>query len=206
MTYSEAFFTAILDGSLRSARIVLPQIIAETGAASVIDVGCGTGAWLSVAKEEGCDIRGVDGYAPGDALLIDPSEFDRQDLTDGVGCAGFDLAMCLEVAEHLPETSAAQLVAGLCHARFVLFSPAIPGQGGVGHLNEQWGSWWEPLFAAHGFVGSSDLRWRHWADSDVENWYRQNMLMFSTPRRLADAGYRPGVVDVVHPDRLGVWP
>lgn len=206
MTYTEAFFAGNVDGALRSAGIMLPGVLEATGARSVIDVGCAQGAWLSVAKGAGCRVKGVDGFAPESHLRIDPSEFERRDLTSGVDCTGYGLAMCLEVAEHLPASSAPALVAGLCGAPWVLFSPAIPGQRGVNHINERWSTWWEPLFAAHGFVGTCDLRWQHWADQRVENFYRQNMLLFASRSRLASVGFRPGVVDVVHPERLGVWP
>lgn len=206
MTYTEAFFEQNMRVARTAAEIVLPGVLERTGARSVIDVGCAGGGWLSVAKEAGCVVRGVDGHVPDGQLVIDVSEFVRQDLTAGVGCAGFDLALCLEVCEHLPPHSAAPLVAGLCEADWVLFSPAIPGQGGIGHINEQWGSWWAALFAGHGFVGSSDLKWIHWDDQRFEGFYRQNLLLFARPDRLAGAGFRPGVVDVVHPERLGIWP
>jgi hypothetical protein len=205
MTYTDEFFAANTEVGLRSAIIVLPEVILETRASSVIDVGCAGGAWLSVAKAHGCRVKGVDGHVPDDRLLIDPSEFERRELAEGVDCGGFDLAMCLEVAEHLPEETAPTLVAGLCKARWVLFSPAIPSQGGVNHINERWGSWWAELFSEHGYTGTSDLRWRHWDDRRIENFYRQNMLLFATPDDLADAGFREGVIDVVHPERLNIW-
>jgi hypothetical protein len=46
----------------------------------------------------------------------------------------FDLAVCLEVAEHLPPERAESFIRELCDlAPVVLFSAAIPGQGGTGH-------------------------------------------------------------------------
>lgn len=203
--YSPEFFDSNLDGEVVSAQIVLPSLLARLGARSVVDVGCGCGGWLSVAKEHGCRVLGIDGHVPDDHLVISPDEFRRQDLTAGVDCYGYDLAMCMEVAEHLPASTAELLVEGLCKAPWVLFSPAIPGQGGIGHINERWGSWWAGLFAMHGYDGSSDLRWAHWEDRRIQNWYRQNMLVFSTRPRLIGAGFRPGVIDVVHPERLRIW-
>ncbi len=206
MTYSEAFYAMTEDVGLRSARIVLPPLLRQLRPRSVADVGCAVGAWLSVAKAEGCKVLGYDGYVPDGQLLLEPDEFVRRDLSEGVACTVFDLAICLEVAEHLPESAAERLVAGLCGAQWVLFSAAIPGQGGVNHINERWGSWWAELFAQHGYVGSCDLRWLHWDARNVQDYYRQNLTLFSTRERLEAHGFRAGVVDVIHPERLGVWP
>lgn len=203
MTYDAAFYKIEQETALRSAEIVLPSVLEATGAESVVDVGCGTGGWLKVAADHGRRIYGHDGYDG--PLLINPNAYFKGDISEGVPCSSVDLAICLEVGEHLPEKSAAPLVAGLCGAKYVLFSAAIPGQGGVNHINEQWGSWWARLFAEHGYEGSSDLRWRFWHDRNVADWYRQNILLFARSADLARASMRIGVVDVVHPQRMGNW-
>lgn len=207
MTYDNDFFIYNTPIALRAARAVLPGVIRRTQARSVIDIGCSAGAWLSVAKEHGCKVHGVDGFVPVDQLVIDPSEFEQRDLAGGVDCTGYDLAMCLEVAEHLDPADAEPLVEGLCKAKYVLFSPAHPGQGGVHHVNEQWGTWWEKLFSEYHYVGSSDLKWFHWTNTDIHDYYRENLLIFANHANLSlMAEYRPGVVDVIHPERLGTWP
>lgn len=203
MTYDTAFYKIEEETALRSAEIVLPSVLEATGAESVIDVGCGTGGWLKVAADHGKRIAGFDGYDG--PLLIDREAFTPCDISEGVLCRYYDLAICLEVGEHLPESAAAALVAGLAQARYVLFSAAIPGQGGVHHVNEQWGSWWDDLFFEHGCEGSSDIRWQFWDHRGVADWYRQNMLIFATVEDLIRADYRPGVIDVVHPQRMGNW-
>jgi SAM-dependent methyltransferase len=199
--YDEAFFVEEGRSALSAAEAVVPSVIAATKATTVIDVGCGTGAWASVAKRLGCRVVGVDGYAPANQLMIDQDEFRQEGLIEGVSCSGFDLALCLEVGEHLPESSAAALVAGLCEARYVLWSAAIPGQHGVDHINEQWSTWWEPFFASHGYSGSCDIRNEFWLDRRVAGFYRQNMIVWATWEDLTLAGYRKGVRDEIHPDR-----
>lgn len=199
--YDVAFFDENIRVGLAAAEVVMPWVVQRTHALSVIDVGCGSGAWLSVAKAMGCKVLGTDGNVPDGQLLIGQDEFRRADLTEGVSCAGFNLAMCLEVGEHLPESSAAALVAGLCEAKYVFWSAAIPGQNGVNHINEQWSTWWASYFAEHGYVGSCDIRREFWTDRRVAGFYRQNWLVFATPGNLAKAKMLEWVFDVVHPDR-----
>lgn len=202
--YDESFFDEETRTALIAAKLILPDVLKRTGATSVIDVGCGTGAWLSVAIDWEPDTRilGVDGYAPEGELAIPSDDFRAMDISRGVSCEEWDLAICLEVAEHLPETSAAVLVDGLCEAKFVLWSAAIPGQGGVNHVNEQQPSYWKPLFADNGYVPSTDIRRKHWKDRRMADFYRQNILIWAKPEDLAAAGYKPetGKLDKVHPD------
>ncbi|MEM3896848.1 MAG: hypothetical protein QW763_06255, partial [Archaeoglobaceae archaeon] len=60
----------------------------------------------------------------------------------------------------------------------VLFSAAIPFQGGVRHINEQWPEYWVKLFEKKSFVPIDYLRWQIWNIQDIEVWYRQNVLLF----------------------------
>ena len=92
----------------------------------------------------------------------------------------FDLALCLEVAEHLPPSGATTLVKELTElASVVVFSAAIPGQGGVGHLNERWPWYWKEKFAERGFGQYDPFRHRLWHRPDVAIWYKQNMFAYA---------------------------
>src|SRR5690349_6826641 len=140
--YDRVFFDAIHERSLRSARVVVPHLINLFHPASVLDVGCGQGAWLSAFKDLGVPrLLGVDGeHVDQSQLMIPPTCFRSVDLTRPFELPrDFDLALCLEVGEHLPGESAARVVRELTKsAPMVVFSAAIPGQGGTGHINEQW--------------------------------------------------------------------
>jgi ADP-heptose:LPS heptosyltransferase len=186
-TYTEAFFTEQSSRSLASARVVLQALFAFFRPASVIDVGCGVGPWLRAARELGVsEVLGVDGdYVDRDALLIDPSEFlpadlERQRLGHMLANGrGFDLVISVEVAEHLSFARAESFVNDLTAlGDVVLFSGAVPFQGGEHHVNEQWPEFWALLFRACGFDCLDLLRPLVWARADVDWWYAQNLLLF----------------------------
>jgi hypothetical protein len=89
------------------------------------------------------------------------------------------LAVSLEVGEHLPAASANVFIESLCRAApVVLFSAAIPGQGGTHHINEQWPEYWRQLFAKQNFRMFDPFRPLLWHDERIVFYYRQNMFLF----------------------------
>jgi hypothetical protein len=121
----------------------------------------------------------------------------------------FDLVVSLEVAEHLPESSAASFVDALAAlGNTILFSAAVPYQIGEHHLNLQWQDYWANLFAARGYVAVDAIRPLVWRNSSVSFWYKQNMLLFvdrthlfSQPRlRQAWELTRQDQLSIVHPE------
>lgn len=188
--YSKQFFSEIQAGSFESARQTLPLIIQWLSCKTIVDVGCGVGTWLKVCKELGVNyVRGLDGdYIRREQLQVDPSEFRAVNLESPPSLHEvFDLAISLEVAEHLPESAADQLVAYLVSAApAVLFSAAIPGQGGTLHKNEQWPDYWATRFEQHGFSTLDCLRPRLWNNESVEWWYAQNMFLYVRKDRLEE--------------------
>ena len=185
-SYSEKFFKG-LQGSGNSAEVIVPLTLSLFPSHSVVDIGCGVGAWLSQFARCGVtDYLGVDGhYVPRHLLEIPPDRFIPHDLTKRIEfCRRFDLACSLEVAEHLPAECAEQFVSVLVKAApVVLFSAAIPGQGGINHVNEQWQSYWAELFANHRYVGIDCIRPKIFYNDQVEWWYRQNIVVFCEPER-----------------------
>jgi SAM-dependent methyltransferase len=192
--YSEGFYALQQDGSARSAEVVIPLFLHQFPVDSVLDVGCGVGGWLAGFQRRGVtDLLGIDGaHVPRDRLQIDPARFREADLAEPLELErGFDAALCLEVAEHLPAEAGDRLVALLAAAApVVLFSAAIPFQGGFGHLNEQWPSYWAQRFAARGFLAFDPIRPAIQRDQRVDFWYRQNIVVFCRPDR-APPGLRP---------------
>lgn len=202
--YGEGFYAAQRAGSVRSARSIMPMVIEYLHPSSAVDVGCGVGTWLSVLRESGVsDVCGIDGdHVRRDALLIPEELFVAADLTRGVSLnRTFDLAISVEVAEHLPATHAEGFVKTLVSlAPAVLFSAAIPGQGGAHHVNERWQSHWAELFRAWDYEPLDLFRGRIWNDPNVEAFYAQNLLLYVEPgaRARITASECPPL-DVVHP-------
>jgi SAM-dependent methyltransferase len=169
--------------NFKAANEVLPLVISTFKPNSILDVGCGIGTWLKVAKELGVKkVIGVDGdYVKRELLKIDETEFICKDLRNSFSLnSKFDIAICLEVVEHLPVNSARQIISSLClHSDIVIFSAAIPNQGGQNHINEQWPSYWVDIFAKYDYRPYDILRPVFWNNENIDFWYRQNMIVFS---------------------------
>jgi SAM-dependent methyltransferase len=180
--YSPQYYNRLKSGSRNSAKAVVPAVFQLIGPHSVVDVGCGIGAWLAEFQRQGVsDILGLDGpHIPVDQLEIDAGSFLAADLTQPVRFRGqFDLALSLEVAEHLRPAQSEQFVESLTNlAPVVLFSAAIPYQGGEHHVNEQWPAYWIERFAARDYIALDPFRRWLWERSDVDWWYAQNLLLF----------------------------
>jgi SAM-dependent methyltransferase len=169
--------------------------------ASVLDVGCATGTWLDEWGKAGVsDVVGIDGdYVDQAALHIPAEKFTNVDLAKPFSLGRkFDLVQTLEVAEHLDEASADTFVESLVrHGETVLFSAAIPGQGGDHHVNERWPSYWAEKFAKAGYTLYDIIRPQIWTDRRIVWWYRQNILIFARGRSF-DTAETP--LDLVHPE------
>src|SRR5262245_36191093 len=195
-------FDAWLADSVESARVVAPLIVEVAAPESVVDVGCGLGAWLAAFRELGiADVDGVDGpWVDRGALLIPDELFHVADLREPLVLdRRFDAALCLEVAHLLEPEHAPRLVATLAAlADVVVFGAGIPGQGGIGHVNEQWPRYWAERFAEHGYVATDPYRAAIWERPDVKWWFAQNIVCFAAPAvldrrpRLAEARCRTG--------------
>jgi SAM-dependent methyltransferase len=211
-TYGDSFYRDLDATAAPSARRIVPLLLELAALRSAVDIGCGDGGWLSVLAEHGVsDILGLDGpWVPEARLKIPVASFRRARLDAPLAVERrFDLAISLEVAEHLPPERAADFVRALTAlAPLVLFSAAIPGQGGVDHLNEQWPSYWAGLFAGRDFRAIDIVRATVWNDPQVTWWYKQNILLYAAPEALARhprlaaaaAAAPPEPLPLVHPE------
>jgi SAM-dependent methyltransferase len=206
--YNRKFYEIQSVGSRRSAEAIVPLVMRLVGPRSVCDVGCGVGTWLSLFQQHGVEtILGIDGqHITSDALQFPPENFVAHDLSLPLNLTRrFDLVLSLEVAEHLPEASAGEFIKSLtAMAPVVMFSAAVPGQGGTGHINERWQDYWAQLFAEQGYIAIDAIRPLTWLDQSVEWYYRQNTLLYC---READLSRYPDLtscgkarmISVLHP-------
>jgi SAM-dependent methyltransferase len=181
--YTKSFYERLRSGATRSAEVIAPLVLQLLPVRSVVDIGCGDGSWLAVFAKFGVmEILGIDGdYVDRGLLQIALDRFRTVDLAKPFSLGQtFDLAISLEVAEHLPPDSAALFVESLTTASpAVLFSAAIPFQGGDNHTNEQWPDYWASLFQKRGYLPIDAIRRRIWQNDTVECWYAQNTLLFA---------------------------
>jgi len=184
-TYDDDYYDALHAGAVRSAAAVVPFVQDIVAARRVVDLGCGTGAWLAAFQAHGATrILGIDlpplGNESPPIRAIPSTDFLAWNLTDPLKTKRrFDLAISLEVGEHLPLRAADIYLDSLVRlAPIVLFSAAIPDQGGEHHENEQWPAWWATRFKERGYLTFDFLRTHFWDDLRVETWYAQNMLLF----------------------------
>jgi cyclopropane fatty-acyl-phospholipid synthase-like methyltransferase len=181
--YNENFYKTVESVSNNSAKEFLPivkNIIPKLETA--VDFGCGTGEWLFTMKKlYGTKIHGYDGdYAKG-TLVIDNSEFTPINFETTMPPAPttkVDLAMSVEVAEHIDVSRARAFVDALCQqSDYILFGAARPKQGGLHHVNEQPQSYWANMFIDNGYT-PVDLRLQVLFLNKISYFYRQNTLLY----------------------------
>ncbi len=190
--YDDSFYDSQVQDSLTSAEIVVPLVLSmiDPPPKSVVDVGCGLGAWLSVFQRNGIkQTLGIDGdHVTRERLMIATEDFLATNLSQPFDPGRtFDLAISLEVGEHITHSNVRNFVHSIANlAPIVLFSAAVPCQGGVNHVNEQWPEYWQSLFAEVGFVMSDPIRKQKavWGEPRVCYWYRQNMFLLVSRGRL----------------------
>lgn len=189
--YDKRFYDEIRETSRHAARAIAPMVLDLLGPiSSVIDIGCGNAIWLSVWRELGATrTLGLDGEHVDQGMLEIPVEdFIAMDLSQPLpSLARHDLAMTLEVVEHLPPERAESIVEELIAlAPVVLFSAATPGQLGDGHINLEWQDVWAERFERRGYRTIDPIRARIWRDPSISWWYQQNILLFASEQALAD--------------------
>jgi SAM-dependent methyltransferase len=191
-----------------SARAILQLLFSRFRPESILDVGCGLGTWLEAATQLGvADIQGIEGAWLDPKLARIPAERIRTlDLEKPFDLGRrFGLAVSIEVAEHLSPAAAGAFVRSLTqHSDVVLFSGAIPFQGGDHHVNEQFPDYWGRFFADHGYVPVDCIRPAIWRSTSILVWLRQNLVVFAKEALTCGAGpfagAMPGPLSIVHPE------
>ncbi|CAJ1343610.1 unnamed protein product [Effrenium voratum] len=152
---------------------------------AIIDMGCGLGFYVSLLRARGLSCDGFDGHADTERLtegMCYHADFADPELPGKIAEKGYDWCVCLEVFEHVPKSLESQLVDCLLAGarKGLVLSVATPGQGGLGHVNEQTHEYVVELLENRGLVldEKSHLRLRQYCELP---WFRQNLLVFRRP-------------------------
>lgn len=205
--YSSNFYHKQVNGSLKAAERICPFInFLFPQIKSVVDIGCGCGTFLLTFAKYGKYIKGYD-YGEGveNNLLIDKDSYVKADLSQPINFDQlFDLAISLEVAEHVEAKFADIFISNLTKSsNIILFSAAIPKQGGTCHVNLQWPEYWANKFSKYNYIAYDILRPVFWTESDIPYWYRQNMILFvnisETPINKLEKYQNFNCLPLIHP-------
>lgn len=180
--YSDDFFEYMDRRSIPSAKEFAKLIVPLLKPSSVLDVGCGRGAWLREWKAAGVKTaKGVDGpYVRLESLHIPREDFLPVNLSTPFRLGDrFDLVTSFEVAEHLDPSCSDTFISSLtAHADLVAFSAATPGQGGENHVNERPLVFWQERFASLSYEAYDVIRLAMKNNRAVERWYRFNTILY----------------------------
>jgi len=206
--YNKEFYENFWRESLNSAKIILPLVINMfPKIESAADFGCGTGVWLSALRDLGIkDIVGYDGaWVEKEMLKIPFENFIVVDLDKKIALPRkYDIAISIETAEHIQKDSAKIFVETLTNASdIVLFSAAIPFQGGTNHYNEQWQDYWCKIFYEFGYCWVETFKKQIWDNKGIRTLYKQNLGLFVKNEKLKDIVVlkaKEKMWDIVHPE------
>lgn len=180
--YDDGFFLSESMNSSISSKVVVPILIELLNPTSVVDMGCGAGAFLEEFRNFNItDLLGLDNSdIDPKYLLFDRNKILKQNLTEQFSLKKkFELAICLEVAEHIDEGESEVFIDNLSNlSDVILFSAAIPGQGGTHHVNEQWPEYWAEKFKNRNFVPFDIIRPLLWNISNIDPIYAQNSILY----------------------------
>jgi len=218
--YSDQFYLNQVQGAYLSGREYAEELFDLYVPQSVIDVGCGRGAWLK-AFSDASSIRGVQQHLVGvdgpwnskDDLILKEIEFFSVDLNELVSLRvdrKYDLLISVETAEHIERSSTQGFIDGLCKlSDVIVFSAAYEEQGGLYHVNERKHSDWAKFFAKNHFVPYDYFRPKLWGSSKVQYWYQQNCFLYVRKgawlEEIILTQHGPGIknfhfMDCVHPE------
>lgn len=210
--YDINFYKNQYKNNLRSAEKIIKIILdyvnmVDKRNISVVDLGCGSGNWLSIFEKHGCEILGIDGNNAQKYLKISRDKFYEFNLKEKLNLnRKFTLATSFEVAEHIEPECADIFIDSLTNlSDIIFFSAAIPFQRGAHHVNEQWPTYWIEKFEKRGYSVIDCVREQIWNDSEIRGFYAQNIFLFckntekNKPLLELRCNNRESMYNLVHP-------
>jgi SAM-dependent methyltransferase len=199
--YSQNFYNSVSNRAAQSAQIVAEVLTGTIEPISVVDIGSGQGVWLrtiaaafpTAKKVIALDLQSHE--SPFFEELQNSSknfQFIEVDFENFSKLPGekFDIAICLEVLEHLTPDTAVEVAKEIGRkCSYLIFSAAILGQGGTGHINERKFNYWMMLMREQGFVALDVFRPALREAHGIPSYYKQNMMLFWHPKN----SYQNGV-------------
>jgi hypothetical protein len=181
--YTAQYYETNVDASaVSSAQQLVPFLVEHLSPRSLLELGSGAGVWSKAVLNAGvADVLAVDGpWVTRQMLRVPAENFLPHNLAEPLALArSFDLALCLEVGEHIEHQAADVLVDSLTrHAPVVVFGAAMPFQGGTRHINEQWPAYWREKFQARGYYPIDAIRPIFWNNPRVAYYYKQNTFIY----------------------------
>ena len=139
MGYDHSYYDEFRATCIRSSKGCVDALLQCMDLPSTVcDFGCGEGIWCQAWLDAGVpSVSGMDGPYVNKEYLPKEIHFEHGDLGKPFSFGKrVDVVQCVEVAEHIPAESSAQIVDNLVsHANVVIFAAAPPGQGGYRHIN-----------------------------------------------------------------------
>lgn len=172
-----------------AAKKIAPIVSESIGVPkSIVDLGGGAGAFLKAFKELGTEkVVCIDHPSiTAEDLLINQNEFLPCNLNKELPSPiKSELAISTEFAEHVSKDRSKSVVDFLTScSNIILFSSAIPRQGGIEHINEQRPSFWRNLFQSRGYERVDIIRQKIIFDRSIPFWFPQNLFLYVNQKLL----------------------
>ncbi|MES2731707.1 MAG: methyltransferase domain-containing protein [Bacteroidota bacterium] len=152
-------------------------ILKQHKAKTVVDLGCGLGIYCQVFKLAGLSPTGYDGN-PHTHGLTD-GRCNVLDLSADIEIGTFDWVISLEVGEHVPQEYEETFLNNIAKSakQGIILSWAVPGQEGLGHVNNHTNEYIIEKVEALGFtyVEKASKSLRRKAEL---SWFKNTLLVF----------------------------
>ncbi len=169
--------------AIATAAVVLPALVARLHARSVLQIDCGSAAWLGAARNAGAtDVVGVEAHAtPAEIRRIGRDSIQHHALDADFDLRRrFDLVLAPDLAAHPPDAAGGIAAALARHGDVILLGLAAPADPGD--------RIWQHALRALGYEPVDALPAGFAADATIAPWHRRGLLVVATSTARATHG------------------